>query len=889
MAEQDNNSRTLVIDEKSIYKFKVENDMDFGKSFFHEVYEKAEQMLSDIRSNSKQSENDSQNKIDNDFNNIIAFVGERGSGKTSSMLSFSESLRNKNKPGYHILDMVDPSVFDDSRDSIVEIIVSTMFKKFKEDLKDNKEKNREKESSKLDLIKQFEAVYRDIKILNGDKKTIFSEADDGIDGLINLSSAINMKKHLSDLIQKYLTYMASKSDFLVISIDDLDMNIASGEKMIEEIRKYLVMPKVIILMAIRFEQMEMVVKQKNIRELNQSIIYAKNFERQDEHISYNLEKLEGELENKKNKYLEKIIPYNKRIFMPDIRIEDVKIKIKLGNIDEEFQSISLCLAELYYDYMRYIFVTMDHYNVIRPTTLRKLIEIIYVFSQMRIGKEHIGKNISEFEKFISETMIAGVFNTNFRKFLDEINTFPICSINKNTILFLNNYFMENMKTTELITKENQEVSSPKYLILERSVKFGDVISWLKQIENKNLFIREKDFVELFKLIYSLRLVKDLYSDETEIISLLGNDIVGKYFEIADTRYWKDINSREIKNIGFLTEKENIREDDVNIFYQMLEPNYILQNTSAVLSRFYVQHVYKSDEKINKFESFKFKPLNILGIGGKTIFNEDKQKNDIDTIYSRENRYKVNNIDPDEYLLICNMDFFMKILNEIDSISKNKRIDNISEIKRIEIAYETANKAFNELCNVCKLKNMDNIYKKYCNKLNIADENVKKIYNIFQLKYDGYNDEKLTSRIDDTILNVSGLMSSSLLTSRELIGSVNVVRPRAVINQIKKSTKILVDLRNYITERYEKYTNSIDKKKIILQRFKDQTEKRINGISEINESIIKTYESDFEKLKGILWHFIDDEITQEESKTIIENSYNIIDAIIKDLNNDESDL
>ncbi len=141
MAEQDNNKRTLVIDEKSIYKFKVENDMDFGKSFFHEVYEKAEQMLSDIISNSEQSENDSQNKIDNDFNNVIAFVGERGSGKTSSMLSFSESLRNKNKPGYHILDMVDPSVFDDSRDSIVEIIVSTMFKKFKEDLKDNKEKN----------------------------------------------------------------------------------------------------------------------------------------------------------------------------------------------------------------------------------------------------------------------------------------------------------------------------------------------------------------------------------------------------------------------------------------------------------------------------------------------------------------------------------------------------------------------------------------------------------------------------------------------------------------------------------------------------------------------------------------------------------------------------
>ena len=44
--------------------------------------------------------------------------------------------------------------------------------------------------------------------------------------------------------------------YLVIPIDDLDMNIKNGYEQLEQIRKYLMIPKVIVLISANYDQLE---------------------------------------------------------------------------------------------------------------------------------------------------------------------------------------------------------------------------------------------------------------------------------------------------------------------------------------------------------------------------------------------------------------------------------------------------------------------------------------------------------------------------------------------------------------------------------------------------------------------------------------------------------
>ena len=101
------------------------------------------------------SEDDVENNTDN-INNIIAFVGDRGSGKTTCMLSVAELLRNKRRKDTFINfkflkttnfifgGMIDPSYFD-GKHNLVSLFVSKLYQKYVNEIPklniDTKEKN----------------------------------------------------------------------------------------------------------------------------------------------------------------------------------------------------------------------------------------------------------------------------------------------------------------------------------------------------------------------------------------------------------------------------------------------------------------------------------------------------------------------------------------------------------------------------------------------------------------------------------------------------------------------------------------------------------------------------------------------------------------------------
>lgn len=784
--------KTLKIDKNCIYKIKIEKLDEFEDSFFTDVYFEATKLLVDIIDSNNKNESmdykNYKNKEDN-FNNIISFVGERGTGKTSAMISFKNSLQQLNdveelsdngelkgnykkiaEHRFHSLDTIDPSVFND-KDSIIEIIVAEMFKRYKVESKN------QDYIKKQELVKKFEIVYKDLRTLNKDKHSIFNENSDNLEVLMDLSSAIALKSDMEKLVNSYLEYLrymekdkkfADKS-FLTITIDDLDMNIASGEKMIEDIRKYLIIPSVIIMMAVKFEQLEEVIKQKNIKDLN---ILCDYYRTTDELIKeskqeYMTKSLDEELNNKTNKYLEKVIPYNKRIYMPNVYASDVKVEVHLGDFNnKENDSIEIFMVKNFYKYLRYTIVTKNHYNAIIPGNLRGLVDLIVLFSNLKSvepyksdnkdikNKVNIIKNLKSINQYFSIMIIDKISNFDMISFLEDLLQCPIKSINKKILLYLNTKLYKPNKSVdnEILTYLN-ELYKMQRRVIDESVSLGDVISWMKLYEDIEILQEEKIFIELLKAVYSIRLITELYVGSEELVHIIGKDTVGKYFKFARNKQANKIEvdieikgfnlnslSYHISNKSELPEYikgyidiESIEEKDEIKFYRyrnkiisineikawpeydeiigkinslnsLIEPQYIDQN-SYILPEFYRSLSNTMEEKL-EFKRLYFRPLNILGV--------------IDDVYGKLNslidKELITEDDEelsdylliDDYILFLNTDFYMKALKEINQKlhkARFEREDNSGTI--INEIYKIIGIKFSELCGRFKYLNITN--------------------------------------------------------------------------------------------------------------------------------------------------------------------------------------
>jgi len=304
------------------YKIKIEKGNEFRDSIFNDVYINATKNVADIILNSTfTSEYD-------DFNNIIAFTGERGKGKSSSMISFRDALvGNKNEENKHFfaldnffdnnlnksfelirnnsfakIDIVDPSLFR-GNESLFEIILAKMFSKFQKEIRDKN--SIISDDNRRIIIKHFQDVFNNLKIIKGDRRELYNQ--ETIDALSNLATSSNLRNCFKDLIEEYLKKFENK-DFLVIAIDDFDLNVSGSFDMLEDIRQFLIQDKIIILIACKIEQL----RESILNNLYKEFEYL---------LKYNSKELkEIELINKTEKYLEKLIPFEKRLELPNLKM-----------------------------------------------------------------------------------------------------------------------------------------------------------------------------------------------------------------------------------------------------------------------------------------------------------------------------------------------------------------------------------------------------------------------------------------------------------------------------------------------------------------------------------------------------------------------------------------
>lgn len=364
------------------YKPQIKEDISTSDMFF-EQYRTASDILENILSvyaSIKDKKDSNYNKIEYP-NNVIAFCGERGDGKTSMLLSFMNLLRkykdgkntandlfankdNINKIIFANEIYVDPSALDGVH-NILDLLVAKMFKKFKSSLKYDNGKN---DVEQQRLLKSFQTVYRLISIVKDSKKILDDEFDyeGSVDKLSSLSDSMRLKEELINLINTYNDCMnnGDKNVVIPILIDDIDMSFSHAYAMSEQIRKFLIIPGIVVILSVRIDQLLYCIKESNIRQLEW--LAKKNY----------YSEMRSEIANMSSNYLSKLLPFAHRVNLP--KVQDLRnVKITYNKNDYSLSSLSILALQKIYQKTGMVFILGDDLQKsILPNSFRDMVSLM---------------------------------------------------------------------------------------------------------------------------------------------------------------------------------------------------------------------------------------------------------------------------------------------------------------------------------------------------------------------------------------------------------------------------------------------------------------------------------------------------------------------------------
>lgn len=640
----------IKIGEGDALRIKVEKYEDINESFFREIYINAAESVKHIVDNTN-SKNDEKevNLNQNQYNNIISFIGERGTGKSSAMISFNHFLKDIHSNGkvnipefnkikdynFYNLDVIDPSMLED-KENLLGIVIAKMFSKFEKEL--NKQGNEYKNAMASSILRKFEELYKNMVTLNMDEKEILK--DDGYTGTIlenlsRLSASLNMRDNLIELIKELLPYLSKQQNdhFLVISIDDLDMNMIHAYDMVEQLRKYLIIPNVIIIIAIKMEQLLDSVEQS----------YMKYFE-----TMLKQKKLSDNTKTMAFRYIEKLIPVERQLYMPELRnIESNDIIIEVKGEEKGLQQLILDKTRMKTGLVFIKPETQTHYLV--PDNLRELHNYLSFIDSMddigRIKNNDIDLNSKDRDSKNIDINPKGKWKSNLKRFEDY---------------FINNWIRKNLSTMEYIefvqSFLNEDISlRNKYVVTKLSEKFpikqdnnfqlmegiatdaemlsvkniinksnnplnisiGDVLLILKVFENYINTEEVSKFIFGIKTLYSITLLRCLKIEKDYIKTrvIVGGNLYDPYSKkIVRNRLGSsnlpgvfDANNRNItKNISY----SNTKIEDMSLPYVVEK---IMSCTKKEMKIQYIFDIKKElEEKADStLKDFGNSPINIL--------------------------------------------------------------------------------------------------------------------------------------------------------------------------------------------------------------------------------------------------------------------------------------
>ena len=543
---------------------KIETLEEIGKSFFTDTYRNAFSLIEDIVKQSddiRGNESKDRDKYER-LNNIIAFIGERGAGKTSCMLTVHSILRtlpfadrrdnciiqglgndgqNVSEKNVHMLgksyltmDLIDPSFFRDDN-NILEIIVANMFKKFKSHAEDPKgrldcEDDNHVEKKRV-LIRSFQKVKDALDGMNYSRHT-----NDSIDGLNQMASTMELKQDIQALIGNYADYFRNPQGVLVIAVDDIDLQTTHAYRMIEQIRKYLILPNVVILMAVKLSQLTDIIRQHYYDEYKTLI---------------SKDALSDSVENMTERYLTKLIPYEHRLYLPDLEInlsKQLTIKVEEKNIRGKIKDMVLTLI---YKKTGYLFYNSSQQaSLIIPRNLRDLLNLIAMLYHMddlsEVNRSHLSSiksyNRHLFKKYFFETWCRENLESDMHTYLCELATQDLAMINKLMLSYLASYYQKKGLSFDL---EVIDRASRVY-----NISFADIWYMLHEIEIQFPSFGIQKYVFAVKTLYSmlfLEAYEEMLQNQSEISDIFFDNLIDRYY----------INVEENKNARILKQYKKL--------------------------------------------------------------------------------------------------------------------------------------------------------------------------------------------------------------------------------------------------------------------------------------------------------------------------------------------
>lgn len=399
----------------------------FEKSIFKNVYARAKALTKQIIDRNEELQalnghgNDFRNK--EQVENTIAFLGGRGTGKTSAMLSFMEGLKDhykahdvieddNKKYNFISLEWIDASFLEDNEDIFVMILAKMFGELLKYHDKIGMDRDRAVEYDFRNLYQQFEKIYRRISNLKR-KDEVYNE-ELPVDFLKDLSRSTEVRSDFRELVRAFVRFVVevegikekSNNTYVVIAVDDIDLNIKRGYDILETIHKYLMVPGVIVLVALNYEEMMLCCEKHYIEnyglDMPQKVV---------EDIGVRAIEMSEQ-------YLEKVLPPYMRLYMPSLQKRDFQFrnpKIRVqgekedGKTDPTEMEIKEYMFDLIYKRTGVLFDAVGKKrHFMEPSTLRNLNAIYEIYNEMSL-----------LPKFEDENYLK-IYDENYYKMINDI-------------------------------------------------------------------------------------------------------------------------------------------------------------------------------------------------------------------------------------------------------------------------------------------------------------------------------------------------------------------------------------------------------------------------------------------------------------------------------------
>lgn len=545
----------------------------------------------------------------NERKNILTFIGKRGAGKTTAMDEFCRILKDmteerlkywisrvmdeeeqKKLEGkrfkFNILDPIDASLLEDKED-LFELIMASIYRGCMEKIEQNKGNNYWENRDIGQIAEQFQEIFRMYYVIRGEQK---KTEGNSIAAMIQyMAGSQGLQQKIANLIDKLFEMISDRDEqcrceYIVIAIDDLDLNLRHGYEMLEQLQKYFSYYKIIIVLAIDYEQMGCVCEEHFFREMRNTT-----------------DKDDEQKRNRKmaNDYMTKIFHFAQRMYMPDtkkltkntyVEVEKLSSDLSGKNMGSEriigtkqflMAKIAECM-DIYYDACG----LKKHFC--EANTIRELVsynEFLESLIPIPYEKLILKENLKEKKEIQSNIEILQNYDENHERFQEDITE----RLAQNMLMPYQKTFFEELISHDLERhamyfvnvnrkKDELEVILDEYEmgdINEQEYTYGDMLEKINKM-GRNCY-EDKPFVSCVMAAFTSEMVREYlhycYNPDDKrrkkykrrLVKFMGNSIGNVWTgEIVPKVIIKVNGADVVENYGYINAQTSLLSIKINI-------------------------------------------------------------------------------------------------------------------------------------------------------------------------------------------------------------------------------------------------------------------------------------------------------------------------------------